>query len=339
MKHRRLIRKQKGQSSPTNMGRRRVLFGMTAMSLVTVADKVHGDTPFPTTIRHAFGVTDVSREPVRVVTLGWGGEDAVIALGKVPIAMTRYPYWQSGIADWNMAAIGASKPVLLGNSLDFELIALLKPDLILAVFSGIDAFAYQRLSRIAPVVAFEKAPWLADWRTQMRLAGRALGRVSAAQNLINSTEEKLDFLRRKYPNLQNKTAALVAHFPMQAGIDVYLDGDTRFDLLKSLGLVTPHTIAGLGRADRGRYSVSIGLERVDIIDADVIVGWFGHGLHAAIKAQPILATVPAIKNGQVVTLESPDEIWSVLSPTAPSILQGYPQLAKRISEVLARTFL
>ncbi|OCW57469.1 iron-siderophore ABC transporter substrate-binding protein [Hoeflea olei] len=336
MRHRRpFLNKHKDPPLP-DRGRRGALLGMAALSLAAMTRQGRGNTHFPVTIAHAFGETTVARQPLRVVTLGWGGEDAVIALGTIPVAMTRYPYWQDGISEWNAAAIGPHKPALLGASPDYERIALLKPDLILAVFSGVDELSYRRLSRIAPVVTFETAPFETGWDAQLRLAGRALGRDRLAQDLVARTEETLDRLRRDHPGLRDRTAALVNHFPAQAGIDVYLEGDTRFDLLKSLGLVASPGVAGLGRAEGGRYSVSVGLETIDLLDADVVVGWFAQGLQSAVAAQPLLGTLPAIREGRVVTLDSPGEIWPVLAPTAPSILHGYPRLARRIADVLAR---
>ncbi|WP_147307839.1 iron-siderophore ABC transporter substrate-binding protein [Fulvimarina endophytica] len=292
------------------------------------------DDAFPVTIDHAFGRTTIEREPERIVTLGWGGEDAVVALGKVPVAMTYYPYWQSGIAEWNEPRIGASKPVPLGGMIDFEMVALLKPDLILAVFSGVDELAYRRLSRIAPVVTFEKGPWLADWRAQMRLAGRALGRAELAAQLIARTEDVFRQLRRSYPILQGRSVAFMTNFPLQAGVDVYLKGDRRLSALEELGLLVPPAIRSLGKAGGGRYSVSLGMETLPDIDADVVVAWFQQGLDIALIQQPILKMLPAIREKRVVTLDTPGEIWSVLVPTAISIDRQFPHLAQRMAEVL-----
>ncbi|MGI8484593.1 MAG: hypothetical protein ACR2OU_10055 [Thermomicrobiales bacterium] len=44
---------------------------------------------FPVTIPHVYGETVIPAAPVRVVTIGWSTQDAVIALGIDPIAIPR----------------------------------------------------------------------------------------------------------------------------------------------------------------------------------------------------------------------------------------------------------
>ena len=278
----------------------------------------------------------ISHEPERVVTLGWGGEDTVIALGTIPVGMTRYPYWPDGIAKWNQDRIGSATPVLMSRGIDYEQIVLLRPDLILVVFSGIDEIAYNRLSRIAPVVAYRGSAWRSDWRDQTLLVGTALGRKSNAEQLIGDTDTLLANLRREHPEIIGKTFALITHFPRQNGVDVYLPGDPRFSMLERLGLRAAPGLAALGRAEGGKYSVSVSLEQLDILDSDILIAWFAEGVDAAMVAQPLLRTMPAFRDGAVIALEDPAAIWSILMPTAPAISYTYPDLVSRISVIAKR---
>ena len=99
---------------------------------------------FPVTIKHALGETVIPAAPQRIVTLGWSSTDAAIALGTVPVG---FPSFRSAgfdrdIVPWveeAIAAAGAPAPVTFDDTAGapIEKIAALKPDLILAVYSGI----------------------------------------------------------------------------------------------------------------------------------------------------------------------------------------------------------
>lgn len=317
--------------SSTSLSRRHMLFAGAMMPALFLSGQAAGHGQFPVTIKHAFGWTTIPREPQRIVTLGWSGEDAVIALGKVPIAMTRYPYWSDGIPDWNRDRIGSQKPILMNNVIDYEQIALLRPDLILAVFSGLDAITYRRLSRVAPVVSELDGPWSSNWQEQTRLAGRALGRPTEASGLVHAVEDLIAGFRVSFPEIQDKTFALISHFPQQNGCDVYLPGDTRTEMFNAAGLKPSPGVAALGKAQSGQYSRSISLEQLDILDCDILISWFAEGIEAACKAQPIFRTIPSIRRGTFVSLERPATIWAVLTPTVRSIPFGFPEIVKNIS--------
>src|SRR6218665_2496489 len=47
---------------------------------------------FPVTIPHAFGETTIPAKPQRIVTWGWASQDAVIALGEVPVGIPHFAY-------------------------------------------------------------------------------------------------------------------------------------------------------------------------------------------------------------------------------------------------------
>lgn len=110
-------------------------------------------------VRHALGQTRIVSHPQRIMTLGWSGEDVVLALGQTPVAMTRYGAFASGMFPWVEEKFAGPAPTLLSGDFDYEKIAALKPDLILGVYSGIDERAYKRLSAIAPTVVYRSGPW------------------------------------------------------------------------------------------------------------------------------------------------------------------------------------
>ena len=50
------------------------------------------ETQYPITISHAYGETVIESKPERIVTLGWGNQDTVLALGVVPVGVSAANY-------------------------------------------------------------------------------------------------------------------------------------------------------------------------------------------------------------------------------------------------------
>src|SRR5437588_4001982 len=107
------------------------------------------------TITHAFGETSIPEPPKRVVSAGFTGQDDLLALGIVPVAVTNWfgdqPF---GVWPWAQPKLGNAKPAVLNldNGIQIKKIEALKPDLIVATDAGVDADTYQKLSAIAPTV-------------------------------------------------------------------------------------------------------------------------------------------------------------------------------------------
>src|SRR3954463_10628242 len=112
---------------------------------------------FPVTIEHKYGSTTIRAEPERVVVVGLREQDALLALGVVPVATTEwYGKHPGAIFPWAEEALGdAPKPEVLSftDGIQVERVAAQRPDLILAVYSGLDKKDYDTLSKIAPTVA------------------------------------------------------------------------------------------------------------------------------------------------------------------------------------------
>src|SRR3546814_11095437 len=65
---------------------------------------------FPVSVDHAYGATIIEAAPQRVVTWGWGTQDAVLALGVVPVGIPSMTYGGDGegLLAWTRAAIEQS---------------------------------------------------------------------------------------------------------------------------------------------------------------------------------------------------------------------------------------
>ena len=152
---------------------------------------------FPVTVKHAMGSTSVEKAPERVVCVGASNtQDFVAALGVVPVGMTKVAWGgnDKGSTDWfdaKVSELGGTAPKTMDESdgVNFTEIAQLSPDLIIAVNSGVTQEEYERLTKIAPTVAYPTGPWVNSWQDMQRLTAKALGRTQAGEDLVAQTEE------------------------------------------------------------------------------------------------------------------------------------------------------
>ena len=289
--------------------------------------------PFPVVLHHAFGETTVQRPPVRIVTWGWNAEDTVLALGLIPVGMPHYTMFASGIFPWNEEKLKGIKPVLLyGRQANFEQIASLHPDIILAPSSDLDAVVYKRLSAIAPTVAYRSGPWQADWREQTEIIGEALGKSKEAQALIAETEALLEGFGNHYPEFQGKTFTFGSYMPGSSSLIVYLPSDPRVQALTKMGLKISSGVEAVATSDPDETSTSVSLENIGSIDADILIMWYGEGARNAAETQPLFAALNSVKRGSYVALDDPVSVWSTSALSVLSIPYGFPKFVPRLAE-------
>src|SRR5215218_2340246 len=109
---------------------------------------------FPVTIEHKYGSSTIDAQPTRVVTGGFSDQDALLALGVIPVGIRDwYGDQPNAVWPWATAALGAAEPEVLSSSeLNYEQIRALDPDLIVGLTSGMTEEEYGTLSQIAPTI-------------------------------------------------------------------------------------------------------------------------------------------------------------------------------------------
>jgi iron complex transport system substrate-binding protein len=110
---------------------------------------------FSVTITHKYGDTTITAPPTRVVSLGYTDQDAILALGVVPVAIREFTGNQpSATWPWARDRLQGQQPqVLPVSGIGPETPAGLRPDLIIAVSAGLTKEDYDLYSRIGPVLA------------------------------------------------------------------------------------------------------------------------------------------------------------------------------------------
>ena len=151
------------------------------------------------TITHALGTTTITKKPERVATVSWANHEVPLALGVVPVGMSKATWGDDdgdGVLPWvkdKLDALGAKTPVLFDetDSIDFEAVADTNPDVILAAYSGLTQEDYDTLSKIAPTIAYPTAAWGTSWQDMIRYDAKALGLANEGDALIEQLEGDL----------------------------------------------------------------------------------------------------------------------------------------------------
>jgi iron complex transport system substrate-binding protein len=291
------------------------------------------------TIEHKYGATKISGAPERIVTVGFSDQDFVLALGAKPVAVTDwYGDYPHAVWPWAQDELGNAEPEVLNRGKftgatepNFEAIAALEPDLVIAMYSGLSEKQYETLSEIAPTAAQsgEYPDYGMPWQVTTRFAGLALGKRERAEELISGIEGSFEEAREKHPEFEGKTAVVAERF--DTGFFVRSPQDPRSQFLTSLGFDIPEEIAEL-TGDKDGADVSE--ERMDLLDRDVLV-WnagFTPDLPADLEGNPLYQKLDVAREGRALFVV--DEVlsgaltWSTVL-SLPFALDGIvPMLAK-----------
>ena len=319
-------------------------------SATETADSTGGSAEsgaFPVTIESALGSVTIDKAPERVATWGWSTQDAVLALGVVPIAMPKNVYGgnDDGVLPWSADAIdalGGETPQLFSGGdtgeVPFEEFVEAKPDVILAPYSGLTQEDYDTLSKIAPVVAYPEDPWALPWQDQLTVVGQALGKSAEAEAILDDVSGQISELAAANEVIAGKSFIYVSALEADK-LNVFRADDPRVDLLTQLGMEVSANVSDLD-ADpgAGSYFYQLSYENLGEIDADLVVGYFEN--QAAVDtflADPLVAAMPAIREGRFAPVFGESYVMASSAPTAlaiPWMLGNYvPELAAAAAQV------
>ncbi|MFC8064851.1 iron-siderophore ABC transporter substrate-binding protein [Streptomyces sp. NPDC057293] len=281
------------------------------------SDSARGDKPaagagaFPVTVEHAFGTTKVAKAPERVVTVGYTDDQTVLAFGVKPVGMVdQYPNPEGQSPDintqwpWVKEKWGDTKPEVIMKNGDtgpnFEKIAALRPDLIIAVYSEVDQAAYDKLSRIAPTVGrtkAEKEPFSAPWQDNALHIAKALGRAEEGEKMVADIQGKLDTAKKAHPEFADQTAVALSWY--KDSVAPFTSTDVRGRLLTGIGFKYQTKIDEVAGGD---FYTTLSPERVDLVDVDRVFVINDKADQDALKKFKLFTNLDAAKNGKVTYL-------------------------------------
>lgn len=259
----------------------------------------------PVVIEHGMGSTAFDDVPQRIVALSGSWADSLLALGVQPVGVGTLTGF--GPADGKLPWQGDYDAHVVALSLvgapDYEAIAALNPDLILADYSANTPAVYQKLSEIAPTIAQLKAGgFVSPWRDQVRTLGRALRLEDRAEELVTETEATIASVRDTFPGAAGKTFTIATLGGSSVGI-IGSESDSAATVLGDLGLRLDPAVIELGKG-RSRLTVSYEQARAALLADMVLIrsSREGESLEAMV---PGWDSLPAVRSGATVLVDRP----------------------------------
>ncbi|MBW7477551.1 iron-siderophore ABC transporter substrate-binding protein [Paenibacillus oenotherae] len=186
------------------------------------------------TIKHEMGTAILQKVPERVVYLFQGMNDIGAALEVKPVGAVestdQKPWFQylgdrSGIE--NLGEEGQP---------NLEKIVSLKPDLIIGTKVRHEKI-YAQLQAIAPTIITAD---LADWKSNLRIAGEALGKEEEAAKLLSDWDERVAKFKEEMGDKLSSTEVSVIRIQRDGSVKVYLAGFPGL-FMKDIGLSVPES--------------------------------------------------------------------------------------------------
>lgn len=258
-------------------------------------------------VEHAAGTAEVPCTPERVVTLGQGQTDTVLALGVAPVGVVQP--WTDEVYDYLPEE--AARAELVGSELepDLEAIAALEPDVILGSQLRHGEVSDQ-LSQIAPTVLAETIG--RTWKQNVTLWAEALCRPEEGERVLDAWAQRTASFREELGELADTEASMVRFMPDQ--VRIYLTGFPG-SVLRDAGLQRPATqqVDDWETADQ---LVEISQERIPEMDGDVIFvmvsDWRGDDavqLEDEWTAHPLWTELAAVQRDAVFAVD--EEHWNL----------------------------
>lgn len=287
--------------------RRRFLIGAGALVLAGCgAPSASAPTATPAAtrlVKHAFGETEVPVVPQRVVALHDSYLlDALVALEVAPVGAA---IWWAENAEWpwlphlrGETELDSTRPIGTSDAPNLEQIATLDPDLILGMeFEG-HGEIYDQLSQIAPtVIIADSYPQITPALLQI---GAAVGREPRAEALVAEYEQAAAEIRQAIAARADIGAVSVFRF-VEEGFQTQAPDRWVGQVLADAGVPRP--------ASQRRESQTVSLERVDLIDGDVLIVFDATTddpaeTRARIMDNPIFSQLKAVQNDTVYVVGS-----------------------------------
>lgn len=278
-----------------------------------------GSENFPVTIPNAFGETTIEQAPERVATVGWANHEVPLALGTVPVGMSKATWGDddnNGVLPWTedkLEELGAETPTLFDETdgIPYEQVADTQPDVILASYSGLTQEDYDTLSKIAPVVAYPNLPWETSLEDMIKLNSQGIGKQADGEQLIADLSDQTDQALQNYPELEGKNVLFTAFGGTTdaSKIGFYTTGDPRMGFLADHGLGVPKIVEEHSR-NSDQFWVEASAERPeDFQDVDLVVAYSSGNADddrktlEELQKDPLKSKIPAIEKGNVVFLD------------------------------------
>jgi iron complex transport system substrate-binding protein len=318
--------------------------GSSTPETTPAANNAAGGT-FPTKVEHFFGTTEIKEAPKRVVSLGYTDDQTLLALGVVPVGMVdQYPNPEGKKPDintqwpWVKDKWGSTTPEVIMKNGDtepnYEKIAQLRPDLIVAVYSEADQAWYDKLSKIAPTVGRtkeEKEPFSAKWQDNALQIAKAVGKGDEGAKAIKAIDDKIAAAKAANAPWASETAVVASWY--KDAIGPFATTDVRGQVITGIGFKGNTKVDELAA---GKFYVSLSPERIDVMNVDRIFIINDEADLKALKGFELFNNLPAVKAGKVhyiLDSEGPAVGAAISQATLASMPYAVDELVKAAKSI------
>ncbi|MFV0307911.1 MAG: ABC transporter substrate-binding protein [Desertimonas sp.] len=272
---------------------------------------------YPLELTTAFGTTTLDDAPQTVATVTTVDTDIALALGFEPLIVPKYGDNELGefttdvfeARGWEVNVFDAV------DGVDFEAIAEVQPDAIIAVSDWSAGDNFGPLSDIAPVVGLptEDDYLVMSWQDRLRIAGEALGVPDRAEAVIEAVDAMYAEAAAAHPEWDGATLTYSVAHPTQ--ISYLWTSDVDMAVFEGLGFVSAETAA-----DYTAIESAVSLENIIDIDADVVLVGYPFGPDGVLsqddlESDPLFQSIPAVAEDRYAVV--PDDIASEIAYPTP----------------------
>jgi iron complex transport system substrate-binding protein len=238
---------------------------------------------------------------------------------------------------WARPKLGSAQPTVLSlaDGLQFDQIAALKPDLIVATNAGVDQDSYNRLSAIAPTIPQSSdEPFFEPWKTQAKTIAQAVSQSDQMNTLISGVDNKFADVAKNNSSLKDKKVLQLRGTFYQDNVIATLPG-WRTDYLTQMGLVIPDSINAYAQPNDSRAFIPRN-HLAPVLDAADALIWTteSDADQAALLSDPnVMALKASRENKNVFTGKDLSGAIAFSSPLSLPVVadQLLPMLTKVLS--------
>ncbi|WP_171056500.1 AraC family transcriptional regulator [Paenibacillus sinopodophylli] len=270
-------------------------------------------------VKTVLGDVEIPMEPVHIVSLGL--EDMLLSLDAplVQAGGTEGDYLYDELTEKNIPVVASS------STPNFEAILAAQPDLIMIINGYVDQAGYEKLSQIAPTLAYERD----DWKTSIVEIGKAINREEKAHAIIQAYDEKLKQARETIVQTigPDKTVALIRTSEKEA--DLFFPSFPYGGVLyNDLGLTASSSVAEFQKKTDEDWGYTLSLEMLPELKSDYLFVTAGYSGSLEADFQKSLETVreleklevwkamPAVKQNHVYKISA--RHWMLSGPISES---------------------
>ena len=268
-----------------------------------------------------------------MVSAGYTEHDTLLALGVIPVGVTDW-YGDQPYATWPWAQpeLGDATPEVLSlaDGFQFERIAALEPDLIVATNAGMEAEDYAKLSAIAPTIAQsgQYTDFFEPWYVQSAAIGAAVGQQEEADAMIDGIRQDFADAAAANPEFAGTPAIFLQNAVYDGSVIAYQNGLST-DFLTDLGFDIPADIDAFATEGGQAY---IPVEQLTVLNsADVLIwGTEADTDKTDLEQVPLFTSLEPVQAGESIYTggELAAAIYFTSPLSLPYVLENLvPQLA------------